>query len=269
MSGKKTSKKTQTEPTKTLLSPARTNYRHPPAPLDVPVIEREETPSVNDIYLSQEIQKRGHRVARLFLNKMDKAIYVKIVDSNYYFYINVDIPVRIIIDEQNTERVELENTLPIGISDQSLLIPGVDGVAMETKQGIIFITPNSEKYLETECPYNASYPMISASKYITMNSNDSIRSMYLKLRQHDIIKTSEQLSTLKKELANYNALIDSVIKTRKIAYDTLNKKGDWERIILTTNFLDEISEFTGKLKQEQVNINEKLRQISDLVSSNK
>lgn len=96
--------------------------------------------------------------------------------------------------------------------------------------------------------------------------------MYLRLRQYDINKTGEKFALLKREIQNYADTIENAIRSRKTAYESLNKKvvnggspNDWQKIISVTNLLEDITNFIGKLKQEQINIGEKLRNISEVV----
>lgn len=143
MSSKKSPKKTTPENNKTLLSPARITQREPPKPLDLPTqtdFKSTEIHKESDIYLTQELQRRGHQVDYVYLNNDDRPIYVKANDANgCSFYLSVDIPSRMLLDNYNSKRVSPDTTIPVNIENRENMIKMTsdygDGVALETPTG--------------------------------------------------------------------------------------------------------------------------------------
>lgn len=273
MSSKKTVKKT-TESSKSLLSPARITKIETPQSLEVPIVNSIESYSAKDpdIFLTQEIERRRQIVDYIYLSTDSSPLYVRVVDSTgFVFYLAVDQPSRMILEDGNHRKVVPDKTIPVNMPSKIYSADTLDGTVLETPKGVIISNINSEYYIEGSFDNWVSYPLVNVSRYLRMDQRE-IKDAYVRLRQNDINRTANNFSQLKKEVQNYLALIDNAIRSRKMAYEVLQKRvsvganaEQWDNMITVNNLLDDITNFTGKIKQEEINITERLKQIQDVV----
>lgn len=270
MSSKKTVKKT-TEPSKSLLSPARITKNETPQALEVPVVDSYSAKEP-DIFLTQEIERRRQTVDYIYLSMDALPLYVRVVDSTgIVFYLAVDQPSRMILESGNHRKVVPDKTIPVNMPSKIYSADTLDGMVLETPKGIIISNINTEYYIEGTFDNWVTYPLVNVSRFLRMDQRE-IKDAYIRLRQNDINRTASNFSQLKKEIQAYSILIDNAIKSRKMAYEVLQKRvstggsaEQWDNMITLNNILDEITNFMGKIKQEEINITERLKQIDDVV----